>query len=203
MTPFQALYGRAPPLIPHYPRGLVKLKALDSLLNHRNELLAALKTHLERDQNRMHNQADKHHNDHSFQVGDMVLVKLQPYRQITASRRSNNKLAKHFYGPYPIQKVISSVAYQLQLPEGCKIHPTFHILTLRPFHGNSSLSFSSLPLHIVDNKPVQLPIAIVSSHVVQICGSPQHMSLVQWSASRRCFVGAHFRVTPCLSSLRP
>ncbi|XP_061364313.1 uncharacterized protein LOC133307778 [Gastrolobium bilobum] len=43
---------------------------------------------------RMKAQADKHRRDASFTVGDLVLVKLQPFRQITLSNRRNQKLAK-------------------------------------------------------------------------------------------------------------
>ena len=37
------------------------------------------------------------------------------------------KLALHHYGPFPIVKVISPVAYKLQLPDQWQIHNIFHI----------------------------------------------------------------------------
>ncbi|XP_061349609.1 uncharacterized protein LOC133294870 [Gastrolobium bilobum] len=147
----EALYGRIPPTIPHYPRGLVKIEALDTMLVQRNELLHALKSHLIQAQNRMKNLADKKRKDHSFAVGDLVLVRLQPHRQVPVARRANHKLAKRFFGPFPIQKVISVVAYRLALPPESRIHPTFHISALKPFHGSNTVGFSPLPLDSIDN----------------------------------------------------
>ena len=37
------------------------------------------------------------------------------------------KLAPHRYGPFPIDKKLSPVTYQLSLPSSIKIHPVFHI----------------------------------------------------------------------------
>ncbi|XP_061374270.1 uncharacterized protein LOC133316534 [Gastrolobium bilobum] len=59
-SPFQALYGRAPVMLPMYPRGLIKIEALNTLLQKRNEVLASLKLNLQRAQHRMKLQADRH-----------------------------------------------------------------------------------------------------------------------------------------------
>ncbi|RVW24529.1 Transposon Ty3-I Gag-Pol polyprotein [Vitis vinifera] len=53
MTPYQALYGRLPPLIPAYPEGLSPVHEVDQTLLHRDELLHQLKTNLEISMNRM------------------------------------------------------------------------------------------------------------------------------------------------------
>lgn len=51
-----------------------------------------------------------------YEVGDMVFIKLQPYRQTSVALRKNLKLASKFYIPYRVVKKISPVAYELQLP---------------------------------------------------------------------------------------
>ena len=50
------------------------------------------------------------------------------------------KLAPKHHGPFPIQRVLSSINYQLMLPEQWKIHDVFHVDLLTPyreteFHG--------------------------------------------------------------------
>jgi hypothetical protein len=84
MTPFQALYGRLPPSIPLYSNGLYWVNEVDQSLLHRDELLQHLMMNLDRAANRMKQTADKSRYSVEFQAGDLVLLKLHPYRQQTA-----------------------------------------------------------------------------------------------------------------------
>jgi len=43
------------------------------------------------------------------------------------------KLAPRRYGPFKITKVVSPVAYRLELPVQWNIHPVFHINLLTPY----------------------------------------------------------------------
>jgi len=72
-----------------------------------------LKYHLERAQMRMKQQADKSRVDRVFEVGDLVYVKLQPYRQHIVAVRTSQKLAAKFSGLFPILAKIGAIAYKL------------------------------------------------------------------------------------------
>ena len=45
-------------------------------------------------------------------------------------------MAPKWVGPFPIERIISSVAYRISLPEEYgHIHPVFHVSSLRGHHG--------------------------------------------------------------------
>lgn len=74
----------------------------------------------------MRAQANKHRRVVFYFVGDWVYLKLQPYRLKSSVKKINENLSACFYGPYHITKIISHMAYQLDLPSGSKIHPEYH-----------------------------------------------------------------------------
>ncbi|GKB52453.1 hypothetical protein Tco_0903206 [Tanacetum coccineum] len=85
MNPYQALYGRVPPSIIPYPSGSSKVAA-----------------------NRIRHEVE-------FNVGDKVLVKLQPYGHVTLAKRLSNKLSNRYYGPFEVLERVGKVAYRLGL----------------------------------------------------------------------------------------
>lgn len=97
-------------------------------------MLKLLCSNLLKTQSRMKSQADSNRRDMSFQVGDAVPLRLQPYRQRSLAKRTNEKLSPRFFGPYTIVRKVGPVAYELQLPPSSKVHPIFHVSLLRPTH---------------------------------------------------------------------
>jgi hypothetical protein len=75
--------------------------------------------------------ADRHRIERSFEVGDLVFLRLQPYRQSSPKKSGAEKLKPRFYGPYRIMCRIGEVSYELELLEGSKIHKVFHVLCFK------------------------------------------------------------------------
>jgi hypothetical protein len=75
--------------------------------------------------------ADQRRRELTFQEGDLVLLSTANLRFLRMERAP--KLLDKFIGPFPITKVVSPVAYQLQLPPQLKMHPVFHVEKLKPF----------------------------------------------------------------------
>lgn len=131
MYPFEALYGRALPSVVAYVPGTSKVATLDELLIERTKILKLQKFNLNRVRNRMTQQANLKRVDKSFEEGQWVYLKLQPYRKISVKQRTSQKLARRYYGPFRILRKIGSVAYELELPPSARIHPVFHVSLLK------------------------------------------------------------------------
>nr|KAJ0228165.1 hypothetical protein LSAT_V11C100046520 [Lactuca sativa] len=150
ITPFKALYGRDPPRVIRVQQGQTGVLAVEEQLLERDATLDDLKGHLLQAQQKMKTDADKGRKDVSYEEGEWVYLKLQPYRQRSVTNRPFQKLAARFYGPFVIIKKIGAVAYHLQLPEDARIHPVFHVSQLKKAIGNQS-AYPKLPTHLMED----------------------------------------------------
>jgi hypothetical protein len=96
-------------------------------------------------QNRQKISADKHRIEHNFEFGDLVFLRLQPYRQSSLKKSGAEKLKPRFYGPYRIMCQVDEVAYELELPKESKIHNVFHVSCLKKAVGQFTNTSEELP----------------------------------------------------------
>jgi hypothetical protein len=94
----------------------------------------------------MKHQADKNRSEREFSVGGMVYMKLQPYVQSTVMSRANQKLSFKYFGPFCVLERVGAVAYRLQLPENCQIHPVVHVSQPKLAYGFKGVVSSDLQL---------------------------------------------------------
>ncbi|KAH7423192.1 hypothetical protein KP509_12G043300 [Ceratopteris richardii] len=74
---------------------------------------------------------DQHRTPRTFQEDDRVFLQVPLGSSLTLGQKP--KLSHRFCGPWTVIKKISDVAYKLQLPDNCKVHPVFHVSKLRPY----------------------------------------------------------------------
>jgi hypothetical protein len=180
MTPFKVVYGREAPTLIKYTPSIHDPITVQELLTARDEVLAQLKVNLAKAQTAMKKYADQKRRFMEFKMGDMVLVKLQPYRQHSVALHRNQKLSFRYFGPFPVIERIGSMAYKLLLPPSAKIHPVFHISVLKPCTGDHDRPYCPLPLMTTEEGPQVLPKAILKTRTLIRNNAHVPQVLVQW-----------------------
>jgi hypothetical protein len=121
---------------PHLPLGAAISEAdlsanptANQMLTDMNTSIAKAKENIKAAQQRQAHYANQHRREVVFKVGDQVLLS-------TANIRNENrapKLTAKYIGPFAITRVVSDVAYELELPVTLKIHNVFHVSKLRKY----------------------------------------------------------------------
>ncbi|XP_073138658.1 uncharacterized protein [Henckelia pumila] len=132
----------------------------------------------------MKSHADQNRREVSFNVGDYVYLKLQPYRQNSIAFRKSLKHAPRFYGPYQIIEQVGTVAYRLALPLGSQIHNVFHVSLLRKHLGPITTGEAELPPVTDASMLLPQPEAVLDHRVIHKGNCrPRPEILVQWKGA--------------------
>jgi hypothetical protein len=153
-TPFYLVHGRHPnvPLNmlmrPTAQPSNESVKAyMGRLRAERESARAALKAA----QDRQAKYANRHRREYTFEVGDKVWLAASHLR-LPRAALAGRKLLPRFYGPYAIKRVISDVAYELELPAHFRIHPVIHISHLKA-SADGSRQFPLRPEYVAPPPP--------------------------------------------------
>jgi hypothetical protein len=157
MSPFRALYSYDPLSFVEIAFGDSRALMVQDWIQQSQDILRELKDHLQRRQNQQKVQADKHIVDRTFEVGDLVYLRLQPYRQASIKRSRAEKLQPRFFGPYKVSRRIGAVAYEMELPQGRKIHNVFHVSCLKKALGQHVRPIEALPPMDEEGQLVLIP----------------------------------------------
>ncbi|KAI3687521.1 hypothetical protein L1987_81218 [Smallanthus sonchifolius] len=128
---------------------------------------------------------DKRRKPLEFQVGDMVLLKVSPWKGVIRFRKQG-KLNSRYVGPFKMVKRIGPVAYQLDLPEGLSgVHNAFHVSNLKICLANETLEVPLEKLHIDEQlRFVEEPVEIMDREIKTLKHSKIPIVRVRWNSKR-------------------
>lgn len=174
------LYGYKAPHLNFHQLGQVQDRATKEFCQDRTQLLQLMKQHLVEAQSKVKHYADKNRTERSFVPGDMVYLKVKPYRQSSMLPIKEGKLAPKFYGPFLVTEKVGAVAYKLKLLEYAKIHPVFHVSLLKKKIGLNCTSIPTLPSEESLDQFRGEPIAVLERRMVKKNNAAAVEVLVQW-----------------------
>ncbi|KAD4178689.1 hypothetical protein E3N88_27280 [Mikania micrantha] len=183
MAPFEALYGRkcrSP--VCWSEIGEVQIsgpeliqETTDKIMQIRKNLLAA--------RSRQKSYADKRRKPLEFNIGDLVLLKVSPWKGVVRFGKKG-KLAPRYVGPFKILERIGKVAYKLELPQELgNIHPTFHVSNLKKCLANENLHIPLDDVYIDESMHfVEKPVEIIDRGEKKLKRSRIPIVKVRWES---------------------
>ena len=93
-------------------------------------------------QNRAREYANRTRRDETSELGQEVVLST---RNLRVDQHLPSKLRRRWVGPFKISRVISPVAYGLDLPPTWQVHPVFHVSNLKRFHRSTEFEREEQP----------------------------------------------------------
>ncbi|KAC9326665.1 hypothetical protein E3N88_45982 [Mikania micrantha] len=184
-TPFEALYGRkcrSPVCWSEVGENRI---IGPELIQETTDKIALIQERIKAARDRQKSYADNRRRPLEFQVNDLVMLKVSPWKGIFRFGK-RGKLSPRFVGPFKILERIGSVAYRLELPtELGNIHDVFHVSNLKKCLVDESL--------IVPLKEIQVdeklqfreePVEVMDREVKVLKRSRIPIVKIRWNSQR-------------------
>ncbi|KAD4981941.1 hypothetical protein E3N88_18612 [Mikania micrantha] len=184
-APFEALYGRkcrSPICWSEVGENQI---IGPEFIQETTDKIALIQERIKAARDRQKSYADNRRRPLEFQIGDLVMLKVSPWRGIFRFGK-RGKLSPRFVGPFKILERIGPVAYRLELPpELDNVHDVFHVSNLKKCLADESL--------IVPLKEIQIdeklqfreePVEVMDREVKVLKRSRIPIVKIRWNSQR-------------------
>nr|GEX14964.1 putative reverse transcriptase domain-containing protein [Tanacetum cinerariifolium] len=168
-APFEALYGRKC-RSPVCWTEVEEAQILGpELIQETTKKIVQIKQRMQAACDRQKSYADLKRKPMEFQVGDKVMLKVSPWKEVVRFGK-RGKLNPRYVGPFKVLEETGKVSYKLNLPkELSRVHNTFHVPNLNKCHVGEPLAIPLDGLHFDDKFPfVEEPVEIVDLEVKRL-----------------------------------
>nr|GEW97717.1 putative reverse transcriptase domain-containing protein [Tanacetum cinerariifolium] len=142
-----------------------------------------IKQRMQAARDRQKSYADLKRKPVEFQIRDMVMLKVSPWKGVVRFGKHGKLNPKHV-GPLKVLDKVGTVAYKLELPqELSRVYNTFYVSNLKKCHANRPLALSLDGLYFDDKLHfMEEPIEIVDREVKQLKQSRIPLVKVRWNS---------------------
>ncbi|GJR58684.1 putative reverse transcriptase domain-containing protein [Tanacetum coccineum] len=185
VVPFEALYGRkcrSP--VCWEEVGYAQLTG-PVIIHETTEKIVQIKTKIQAARNRQKSYANIRRKPMVFQVGDMVMLKVSPWKGVVHFGK-RGKLNPRYVGPFKVIERVGTVAYKLELPQQLsRVHNTFHVSNLKKCLSDESLVIPLEELRVDDKLHfVEEPVEVMDREIKQLKRSHIPIIKVRWNSKR-------------------
>nr|GEW46567.1 putative polyprotein [Tanacetum cinerariifolium] len=184
-APFEAFYGRKC-RSPVYWSEVGDSQLTDpELIRETTEKIVQIKNWLQTARRRQKSYADVRCKPMEFEVGDMVMLKVSPWKGVIRFEK-RGKLSPRYVGPFKIIERISPIAYKLELPDKlCGIYNTIHVSNLKKCMEDENLVIPLEEIQLNDKLHfIKEPVEIMDREVKQLKQSRIPIVKVRWNSRR-------------------
>ncbi|GKD04293.1 putative reverse transcriptase domain-containing protein [Tanacetum coccineum] len=161
------------------------IQTLEDMLYHIKLCKEESVDHMYAGVSRQKSYADRRLKPLEFEVGDMVLLKVSPWKGAVCFGK-REKLSPRYIGPFKIVARVGPVAYTLELPEELKgIHSTFHVSNLKKCLAKGDVVVPMEEIQLDDKlHMIEEPVEIVNKEVKRLKQSRIPIVKVRWNLQR-------------------
>ncbi|GJS19094.1 putative reverse transcriptase domain-containing protein [Tanacetum coccineum] len=149
------------------------------------EKIVLIKQRIQASQDRQKSYADLKRKPMEFQIGDMVMLKVSPWKGVVRFIKQG-KLNPRYVRPFRVLAKFGKVTYKLELPyELSRVHHTFHVSNLKKCYTDEPLVMLLEGIHVDDKLQfMEEPVEIMEQEIKRFKRSRIPLVKVRWNSRR-------------------